>query len=223
MRKYLMMGVPGSGKSTHSAMLARDFDLAWISVGKMLRWHIEHHTKIGARVRHAMADGELVADELVEELVTDRLDQHDWNYGFVIDGFPRNRRQARFFAESWDIDAVIYLQLSDSQVRHRVLSRRLCTRCGVDYGVMESRPEHEDVCDECDGELTKRADDTPKALASRMRDYHDSTEPVLELLRGKAPIHVIDADRDPDTVQREIRTRLGLTADRADEKSLTRG
>lgn len=210
MRKYVIMGVPGSGKSTQSAILARDFDLVQISVGDMFRWHVKRHTKIGAQVRRVMAAGELVGDELVEKLVRDRLEQHDWNYGFLIDGFPRNRRQAEFFLETYDIDAVIYLDIPDSEVRRRVLSRRLCSRCGIDYNLIESRPRREDLCDMCGGDLVTREDDTPEALATRLRAYHDTTDPVLELLRRKASILVIDASHDPDTVQREIRQRLGL-------------
>jgi adenylate kinase len=209
-RKYVILGVPGSGKSTQAAMLARDFDLVRISVGGMFRWHVRHHTKIGAQVRRMMAAGELVGDDLVEKLMRDRLDQHDWNYGFIIDGFPRNRRQAEFFGESYDIDAVIYLDVPDSQVRRRVLSRRLCARCGIDYTVMESRPQREDTCDICEGELVRREDDTPEALATRLRDYHEGADPVLELVGRKADVLVIDARRDPQTVQREIRERLGL-------------
>jgi adenylate kinase len=211
-RKYVIMGVPGSGKSTQSVMLARDFDLVQISVGDMFRWHVKNHTKVGAQVRRVMAAGELVGDDLVETLVRDRLDQHDWNYGFIIDGFPRNRRQAEFFLESYDIDAVIYLDLPDADVRRRVLSRRLCADCGMDYNLMENRPNGEGVCDVCHGELVTREDDTPEALAARLRDHHSKTDPVLELFRRKEYVVVIDASRDPETVQREIRERLGLVS-----------
>src|SRR3954471_18464050 len=96
MRKYAMVGAPGSGKSTHSRILARDFDLARISVGDIFRWHVRQHTKIGARVREVVAAGRLVADPLVDSVVRDRLDQHDWNHGFVIDGYPRSQCQAEF-------------------------------------------------------------------------------------------------------------------------------
>jgi adenylate kinase len=211
-RKYVILGVPGSGKSTQSAMLAREFDLVQISVGDMFRWHVKNHTKVGAQVRRVMAAGELVGDDLVETLVRDRLDQHDWNYGFIIDGFPRNRRQAEFFLESYDIDAVIYLDLPDADVRRRVLSRRLCADCGMDYNLMENRPNDEGVCDVCHGELVTREDDTPEALAARLRDYHGRTDPVLELFRRKEHVVVINASRDPETVQREIRKRLGLVS-----------
>ncbi len=128
MRKYVIMGVQGSGKGTQAAMLAKDLDLVHISVGDIFRWHVQSHTKLGAQVRRTMAAGELVGDDLVEAVVRDRLDQHDWNYGFVLDGFPRNRRQAEFFLESYDIDGVIHLELPDEEVRRRVLSRRLCSR-----------------------------------------------------------------------------------------------
>jgi adenylate kinase len=209
-RKYTLVGVPGSGKSTHSARLARDYDLARISVGSILRWHVRQHTKIGARVREGMAAGRLVDDALVEAVVRDRLEQHDWNYGFVIDGFPRNRRQAEFFLERYDLDAVVHLEISDSQVRDRVLSRRLCGRCGRDYALIGSGPRRKDTCDSCDGRLVTRDDDTPEALTARLHDYRGNIDPVLELLSRKAPVFVIDASRDPDKVQEEIRTRLGL-------------
>ena len=126
MRKYVIMGVQGSGKGTQSQLLASDLDLVHISVGDIFRWNVQNHTKMGAMVRRTMAAGELVGDDLVESVVQDRLTQHDWNYGFIIDGFPRNRRQAEFFLESYDIDGVIVLDLPDSEVRRRVLNRRLC-------------------------------------------------------------------------------------------------
>src|SRR5258706_6267079 len=97
MRKYVIMGVQGSGKGTQAAMLAADLDLVHISVGDILRWNVQHHTKIGAQVRRTMAEGELVDDDLVEGIVRDRLAQHDWKYGLIICGFPPNQRPAEFF------------------------------------------------------------------------------------------------------------------------------
>ena len=150
MRKYVIMGVQGSGKGTQSVMLASDLDLVHISVGDIFRWNVQNHTKVGAQVRRTMAVGELVSDDLVEGIVQDRLTQHDWNYGFIIDGFPRNERQAEFFLESYDIDGVIHLDLPDSEVRRRVLARRLCAGCGLDYNLLASSPE-------CPGNATRAA------------------------------------------------------------------
>jgi adenylate kinase len=209
-RKYVIMGVQGSGKGTQSAMLARDFDLAQISVGDILRWHIQNHTKLGAQVRRVVAGGELVGDELVESVVRDRLEMHDWNFGFVIDGFPRNRRQAEFFLESYDIDGVVHLELPDDEVRRRVLARRLCSRCGLDYNLIAHRPEVEDRCDVCGGDLVRREDDTEEALANRVRDYHRKTNPVLDLFRRKEFVFTVDARLDRDSVQQAIRAKLAL-------------
>jgi adenylate kinase len=114
MRKYVIMGIQGSGKGTQSQMLAADLDLVHISVGDIFRWNVQNHTKLGAQVRRVMAAGELVGDDLVESVVRDRLTQHDWNFGFIIDGFPRDPRQAEFFLESYDIDGVIELDLPGS-------------------------------------------------------------------------------------------------------------
>jgi adenylate kinase len=210
MRKYVIMGVQGSGKGTQAGILGRDLDLVHISVGDIFRWHVQNHTKIGAQVRRVMAAGELVGDDLVGSVVRTRLDQHDWNFGFIIDGFPRNRPQAEFFLESYDIDAVIHLDLPDSQVRRRVLGRRLCTRCGMDYNLIAHRPKQEGRCDVCGGELATREDDTEEALASRLRDYYAKTNPVLDLFRRKEFVVTIDARPDRTTVQREIRKQLDL-------------
>ncbi|MET9342979.1 MULTISPECIES: adenylate kinase family protein [unclassified Nonomuraea] len=210
MRKYVIMGVQGSGKGTQGTLLARDLDLVHISVGDIFRWHVQNHTKLGAMVRRVMAAGELVGDDLVEKVVRDRLAQHDWNYGFVVDGFPRNQRQAEFFLESYDIDSVVHLDLPDEDVRRRVLARRLCARCGMDYNLIAHRPKENGRCDVCGGELVTREDDTPEALAGRLRDYHDKTDPVLALFRRKEYVVTVDARPDRVSVQREIRTRLGL-------------
>jgi adenylate kinase len=215
MRKYVIMGVQGSGKGTQGALLASDFDLVQIAVGDIFRWHVQSHTKIGAQVRRVMAEGELVSDDLVESVVRDRLDHHDWNYGFVVDGFPRNGRQAEFFLESYDIDGVIHLDLPDDEVRRRVLARRLCSRCGLDYNLIAHRPSLEDRCDVCGGELVSREDDTEEALAARLRDYHGKTNPVLELFRRKEFVFTVDARPDKVTVQQAIRDQLGLPAYRA--------
>jgi adenylate kinase len=210
MRKYVIMGVQGSGKGTQSALLARDFDLTQISVGDIFRWHVQNHTKIGAQVRRVMAAGELVGDDLVESVVRQRLDQHDWNYGFIIDGFPRNRRQAEFFLESYDIDGVVHLDLPDEEVRRRVLARRLCSRCGLDYNLIAHRPDVADRCDVCGGELVSREDDTEEALAARLRDYHGKTNPVLDIFRRKEFVFTVDARPERTAVQQAIREQLGL-------------
>ena len=210
MRKYVIMGVQGSGKGTQAAILAADLDLTHISVGDIFRWNVQNHTKIGAQVRRTMAAGELVDDDLVEGVVKERLDKHDWNFGFIVDGFPRNRRQAEFFLESYDIDGVINLELPDSEVRRRVLARRLCSGCGIDYNLIASSPQVPGKCDVCGSDLVRREDDTEEALAVRLREYHQKTGPVLDIFRRKEYVFTVDARPAAEEVQRAIRAQLGV-------------
>jgi adenylate kinase len=217
MYKYVIMGIQGCGKGTQAKLLAKDFNLVHISVGDIFRWHIQSHTKLAARIARITAAGELVSDDIVEEIVRDRLDQHDWNFGFILDGFPRNRPQAEFFLESYDIDAVIQIDLADDVVRDRVLNRRLCSRCGLDYNLIFHRPVNPEICDVCGGQLTSRPDDNPQALANRLADYHNKTQPILDLFKRKELIIFVDGAKPQAEVQAEIREKLGLTTPSAQE------
>jgi adenylate kinase len=212
MRKYVIMGMQGSGKGTHAKMLAEDFDLEHIAVGDILRWNVQHRTKLGAQVRRTMAAGLLVGDDLVENVVKQRLSEHDWNFGFIIDGFPRSERQAEFFLESYDLDGVIYLELPDSEVARRVLARRLCASCGMDYNLIDNTPTVEGRCDVCGGELIRREDDTPHALEVRLREYHEKTNPVLDIFRRKEYVITVDTRPEKEQVQQAIRDKLGISS-----------
>jgi len=208
MRKYVFMGVQGSGKGTQAKLLAADLDLVHIGVGDIFRWNVQQHTKLGAQVQRVVAAGALVEDELVESVVRDRLALHDWNYGFIIDGFPRNERQAEFFLEGYDIDGVVVLEMPDEEVHRRVLSRRLCSRCGLEQNVGTSGAG--EVCEACCGQLVRRADDRPEALVSRLSDYYEKTRPIVELFEAKEVVVHVDATRPVEEVQAEIRDRLSL-------------
>jgi adenylate kinase len=212
MYKYVIMGIQGCGKGTQAKMLSKDFNLTHMSVGDIFRWHIQSHTKLAARIARITAAGQLVSDDIVEEIVRERLDQHDWNYGFILDGFPRNRRQAEFFLESYDIDAVIQIDLDDQVVRDRVLGRRLCSNCGLDYNLIFHRPANPSICDVCGHALIARADDNPEAVANRLHDYHTKTRPILELFSRKELIVSVDGSKSAEVVQAEIRQKLGLEA-----------
>jgi adenylate kinase len=189
MHKYILFGPQGSGKGTQSHLLCRGYNFVHISIGDIFRWHVAHHTKLAARVRRITDQGMLVPDEIVEEVVSGRLEQHDWNYGFVLDGFPRTLRQAEYLFERWNMDNVIYLDLPDEVVYQRIMHR---ARVGEGQG------------------FTKRVDDNPEAARTRMKEYHEKTKPLLELYRAKQMLVRVDANRGVGEIFEDIRNCLGL-------------
>lgn len=191
MHKYVMCGPQGSGKGTQSELLCRDYDFVHISIGDIFRWNVKHHTKLAARIKRITDAGLLVPDEIVEKVVQDRLDQHDWNYGFVLDGFPRTRAQAEYLFENWNLDKVIYMHLDDDVVFQRVMYR---AKIGQGSG------------------FTKRADDNPDALKIRLREYHDKTQPLLDLYAKLGMLITIDANRPIQEIYADIKCQLGLPA-----------
>jgi adenylate kinase len=189
MHKYVICGPQGSGKGTQSELLCRDYDLVHISIGEMFRWNVKHHTKLAARIRRITDAGMLVPDEIVERVVRERLDQHDWNYGFVLDGFPRTRAQAEYLFENWNLDKVIYLELSDEVVFQRVMYR---AKMGQGSG------------------FTKRADDNPDALMIRLREYHEKTKPLLELYAKLGMLITVDASKSISEIYTDMKRKLGV-------------
>jgi adenylate kinase len=209
MHKYIIMGPQGCGKGTQAKMLAAALNLAHISVGDIFRWHVQNHTKLGTRVQRLVAAGGLVPDSVVDEVIKARLDQHDWNYGFILDGFPRNLAQAEFFLENYDVDAVILIDVPDPVVVERIANRRLCQACGRDYNALADRCGNGTAC-ACGGRLVARADDTPEAIRHRLNDYHTKTEPILDLFRRRELVVTVDGTRSPAEVQEDIRRQLGV-------------
>jgi adenylate kinase len=208
MHKYIIMGVQGCGKGTQAKLLKEHLDLVHISVGDIFRWNIQAHTKLGARVKRLIAEGRLVPDDVVAEVVRRRLEEHDWNFGFILDGFPRSGPQAEFFLESYDIDAVILIEVPDDVVIQRILSRVLCSKCGLDYNLIFHRPVTPNVCDVCGGQLVRRADDNEAAIRSRLKDYHEKTAPIIELFSKKELVIRVDGTQRPEAVQESIRKQL---------------
>jgi len=187
--KFILIGPQGSGKGTQAELLCRAYDLVHISVGDIFRWHMQHHTKLAARITRIMNEGRLVPDEIVEEVVGNRLQEHDWNYGFVLDGFPRTRSQAEYLFEGWNLDRAIYLDIPDDIVFDRVMSR---------------------VAQGQGGGFTKRADDNPQALKVRLREYSEKTAPLLELFQNKNMLLTVDGNRPIAEVFGAISEGLGL-------------
>jgi adenylate kinase len=191
MDKYVIFGPQGSGKGTQSELLCKHYGFVHISLGDIFRWHMANHTKIAARITRIMNQGLLVPDEIVEEVVHDRLEEHDWNWGFVLDGFPRTRPQAEFLFENWNLDAVIYLDVPDDVVEERVMKRAATVPAG----------SHS---------FTKRLDDTPEVLRVRLREYHEKTKPLIELYDEKRLLRRVNAMGPVEGVFEDIVDQLKL-------------
>lgn len=189
MHKYIICGPQGSGKGTQSRLLCQAHDFVHISIGDMFRWHMQHHTKVAARITRIMHSGHLVSDDIVEKVVRERLEQHDFNFGFVLDGFPRTRPQAEYLFENWDVDQVIYLDIPDKVVFDRVMQR---AKKGLGSG------------------FTKRADDNPAALKVRLEEYYGKTKPLLELYEQKGRLVTVDGTKAISAVYSDISRALGL-------------
>ena len=189
MHHYVIIGPQGSGKGTQAQLLCNSYDFVHISVGDIFRWHMSQHTKLAARITRIMNEGRLVPDDVVEEVVRRRLEEHDWNYGFVLDGFPRTRSQAEYLFENWNLDMAIYLDIPEEVVYQRVM-HRVATGQG--------------------GGFTKRDDDNPDALRIRLREYYEKTQPLLELFQQKGMLLRIAGTRSIEEVFESIRAGLGL-------------
>jgi adenylate kinase len=189
MDKYIVIGPQGSGKGTQAQLLCDRFDFVHISIGDIFRWHMVHHTKLAAKIQRIMNEGKLVPDSIVEEVVAKRLQEHDWNYGFVLDGFPRTRPQAEYLFENWNLDRAIYLDIPDEVVYDRVMQR-----------VMHGKG----------GGFTKRDDDNPQALKMRLQEYHEKTAPLLHLFQQKNMLVTVDGNRAITEVHDSLIEALGL-------------
>lgn len=196
MDKYIVCGPQGSGKGTQSRLLANDFDFVHISIGDIFRWNVRNHTKLAAKIRKITDSGLLVPDDIVAQVVQKRLEEHDWNYGFVLDGFPRTKPQAEYLFETYNIDKVIYLDIPDDIVYERVMTR---ARLGEGGG------------------FTKRVDDDPEVLKTRLTQYYEKTKPLLELYEKKQILITINGDRPIEQVYGEVQDRLSLTSRKSPE------
>ena len=177
MRKYIIMGVQGCGKGTQAKLLQTDFDLVHISVGDIFRWHIQNHTKLAARIRRIVTAGGLVPDDIVAEVVKNRLEMHDWNYGFILDGFPRTVPQAQALAtmlktRGLSLDRVLALEVPRDLLIERAVDRRTDKRTGQIYHLKYNPPPP-------DADLEHRADDREEAVRKRLDVYEAMTSELL--------------------------------------------
>ncbi|MBU5479562.1 adenylate kinase [Eubacterium sp. MSJ-13] len=207
--KIIMLGAPGAGKGTHAKKITEKYGIPAISTGDIFRENIKNGTELGKKAKEYMDAGNLVPDELVCDLVVDRLKQDDCKKGYILDGFPRTIPQAEALTEALakDGDAIDYaleIFLEDQAIIDRMGGRRVCKSCGATYHVVNIPPKKEGVCDECDGELIIRDDDAPETVKKRLDVYHEQTAPLIDYYKKQGILKVIDGSKGLDTCFEEI-------------------
>ncbi len=209
----LIIGAPGAGKGTMSDILIKNFDLVHISTGDMLREAVRNETPVGKIAQGYMNAGALVPDEVIHDIIVERLSKDDLDNGFLFDGYPRTKAQAEDLSGilkqlGKKIDAVINLDIPDEDLIKRITGRRLCPACGEIYNIYFKKPSKEGFCDKCGAELIQRKDDNLESLEVRLSEYHKNTQPLIEYYEEMGLVKNTDASKGVDVVFEEIRSFL---------------
>lgn len=212
--KIIMLGAPGAGKGTHAKKITEKYGIPAISTGDIFRENIKNGTELGKKAKEYMDAGNLVPDELVCDLVVDRLKQDDCKEGYILDGFPRTIPQAEALtaALAKDNDAIDYaleIFLEDQAIIDRMSGRRVCKSCGATFHVVNIPPKKEGICDECEGELITRDDDVPETVKKRLNVYHEQTQPLIDYYKAKGILKEVDGTVDMKDVFAAITDILG--------------
>ena len=200
--KLVILGAPGAGKGTQAGLLADRLGIPTISTGNLLRAAMQQGTELGKQVKEAMDAGKVVSDELIIQLVKERLGQEDCKDGYLLDGFPRTLAQAKALSGFAKIDGALSIEVSDSEIEHRMEGRRICSQCQATYHVEDNPPKVEGICDKCGGQLVIRKDDTHDVVENRLHIYHEETEPVKEYYRQEGLLLAVRGQKKlADTTQ----------------------
>lgn len=212
--KIIMLGAPGAGKGTQAKMLAEKYGIPHISTGDIFRMNIKNNTELGQKAKGYMDAGQLVPDELVVDLVVDRIKNKDCMNGFILDGFPRTIPQAEALDyalnnQNEKIDYAINIDVPDANIIERMGGRRACVDCGATYHIVNLPSKKEGICDVCGGALILRDDDKPETVKKRLEVYHEQTQPLIDYYNKKDVILTVDGTKDLKVVFDEITEVLG--------------
>ena len=212
--KIIMLGAPGAGKGTQAKKIAEKYSIPHISTGDIFRANIKNGTELGIKAKTYMDQGLLVPDELVVDLVVDRLGQDDCANGCVLDGFPRTIPQAEALDAALtkvgqSVDYAINVEVPDENIVNRMSGRRACVNCGATYHIVYAPTKVENVCDTCQGELILRDDDKPETVQKRLNVYHEQTQPLIDYYTKKNILVEVDGTVDINDVFAAIVKVLG--------------
>jgi adenylate kinase len=209
----ILLGPPGSGKGTQGERLQADLRLPYYATGDILRAEVRAGTELGREAKQYMDRGDLVPDEVIIGMISERVESHEAADGFILDGFPRTAAQADALDEEVErlerrLTAAILIDVPEEEVVRRLSGRRTCEKEGHIFHVDFDPPKKEGVCDVCGGRLIVRDDDKPEVVRNRLSQYHTKTEPLVSYYEDKGILRRVDGRQDPEEVTERIRALL---------------
>ena len=209
----ILFGPPGAGKWTQAKLLSNYFNIPHISTGDILRRHVKEDSVLGNKAKLYMDSGELVPDELVTDMILERIRKPDAKNGFILDGYPRNVSQAQSLNKSvkeigFDVDLAIYFEASKDVIVKRLSGRRVCKKCERIYHVVNMPPKKDMVCDDCGTELYQRKDDREETIINRLNVYLKQSTPVLDYFSKHSKLKKISADSEANSVFNVLKDTL---------------
>ena len=209
----VLMGAPGAGKGTQAERLEDDFHLPYIATGTMLRAAVNEGTDLGKQAQEHMNAGRLVPDELIIDLILECVEEDKCRDGFLLDGFPRNVKQAQSLDRAMEkldrrLNAALLIDVPDEDVVRRITGRRVCTKEGHVYHVESNPPKHEGACDIDGSKLIQRDDDAEDVVQERLRVYHEQTEPIVGYYEERGVLKRFDGTRNPTEVHDHLRATI---------------
>ena len=206
----ILLGAPGAGKGTQAELLMEKLHIPGISTGNMLREAMRNGTAVGEKAKYYMDNGLLVPDEVIMDIVAERVAQPDCKNGFILDGVPRTLAQAAALQERGvQIDHVVSIEIDDSVIEGRMTGRRVCSNCGASYHIVANPSKTEGKCDLCGGDLMIRKDDAPETVRRRLVVYHEQTEVLKDFYAKLGKLRLVEGNQSIEGACEDILTAIG--------------
>ena len=206
----ILLGAPGAGKGTQAELLMEKLSIPGISTGNMLREAMRNGTSVGEKAKYYMDNGLLVPDEVIMDIVAERVAKPDCENGFILDGVPRTLAQAEALLQRGvRIDHVVSIEIDDAVIEGRMTGRRVCTKCGASYHIVANAPKVEGICDHCGSELMIRKDDAPETVRRRLEVYHEQTEVLKDFYAKLGLLRLVEGNQTIEGANGDILVAIG--------------